>query len=130
MINGKRSQSTISNWFWRGVWGLGLLIGLGVFALYAWLPADGATGDLESFAPEGFRVQWLLEEREGGLRVGDVIVRAGGHTVDAWLDGAPRGPEWRNGGVVTYHIMRDGQPMTLQISLSPVSSPSELGGRL
>ncbi len=113
-------RTKASLWFWYGVWGVSLLVGLGVFMLYAWLPADGATGDLESFTPEGFRVQWLLEEREGGLQVGDVIVRAGGYTIDEWLSGAPRGPEWRTGSVATYQIRRDGQPMTLEIQLAPV----------
>ena len=108
-----------SLWFWYGVWVVSLLVGLGVFVLYAWLPADGATGDLGSFTPQGFRVQWLLEEREGGLQVEDVIVRAGGYTVEEWLKGAPRGPEWRTGGVVTYEILRDGQAMTLPIRLAP-----------
>ena len=107
-------------WLWQGLWGLSLLIGLGVFALYARLPADGVTGDLESFTPQGFRVQWLLEEREGGLRVGDVIIRAGGHTVNEWLEGAPRGSEWRTGGIVSYQVLRNEQPTTLQIQLSPI----------
>jgi len=34
-----------------------LLLGLGVWILYAWLPADGATGDLGSFEAGGYRVQ-------------------------------------------------------------------------
>ncbi len=119
MTSSKRSQFPL--WLWHGVWGLSLLVGLGVLALYAWLPADGATGDLESFTPQGFTVQWLLEEREEGLRAGDVIVRAGGHTVDEWLNGAPRGPEWRHGSVVTYQVLRDGQPTTLHIRLVVVS---------
>jgi hypothetical protein len=50
-------------WFWRVLWGFSLLIGLGIFVLYAWLPADGATGDMESFAPQGFCVQWLLKSK-------------------------------------------------------------------
>lgn len=108
-------------WFWGGVWGVGLLLGLAISVLYAWLPVDGATGDLESFGPEGFRVQWLLEERQGGLRVGDVIVRAGGHTLEEWLEGAPPGPEWRTGGIVTYEIVRDGQTRTLDVRLAPAS---------
>jgi signal transduction histidine kinase len=93
---------------------------VGIFAFYAWLPADGATGDLESFSPQGYRVQWLLETREGGLQVEDLIVRAGGFTVDEWLGGAPRGPEWRNGGLVPYQIQRQGQEMRLPIRLAPV----------
>ncbi len=113
-----RTNGTL--WPWRILWVLNLLAGLGIFALYAWLPADGVTGDLESFFPEGFRVQWLLEERESGLQIGDLIVRAGGHTADEWLDGASRGPEWRSGGIVTYEVLRDGQFITLPIRLVPV----------
>ncbi len=114
-------RTKASLWFWHGVWVVCLLVGLGVFMLYAWLPADGATGDLVSFTPQGFRVQWLLEERTGGLEVGDIIVRAGGHTVDEWLSGASRGAEWCTGGVVTYEILREGQPITLEVRLAPIS---------
>ena len=113
-------QSPYSRWLWRGVWVAGLLVALGLYLLYAWLPADGGTGDLESFRPGGFDVQWLLESREGGLRVGDLIARGGGHTVDEWLSGATRGPEWRTGGVVPYEVVRDGQPAVLEIRLAPV----------
>mgnify|MGYP000140308899 CR=1 FL=1 len=66
--------------WWGGlVWAGGLVLGLAMLALYTWLPADGATGDLQSFTDQGYRVQWLLQERAGGLQVGDVIVRAGGY---------------------------------------------------
>ena len=109
-----------SLWIWRGVWVLAILAALGISALYAWLPADGATGDLESFGSEGYRVQWLLQERAGGLRTGDVIVRAGAHTANAWLEGARRGAEWRDGETVAYHIVRDGKAVTLEIQLAPV----------
>jgi two-component sensor histidine kinase len=113
------TRTTSSLWIWRGVWTLSLLVALGVTVLYVWLPVDGATGDLESFASEGYRVQWLLEERKGGLQIGDVIVRAGGYTPEEWLRGVPRGAEWRN-GEVTYQIVRDGKPVSLDIQLSPV----------
>jgi two-component sensor histidine kinase len=113
-------QSKSSLWFWRAIWGSVFLIGPGLYVLYAWLPADGGTGDMESFRADGFHVQWILEERQNGLQVGDIIVRGGGYTFEQWLAGAPRGAEWRTGGVVTYEILRDGQPMTLNIRLEPV----------
>jgi len=120
-------QSKRSLWFWRILWASTFLVALGFYLLYAWLPADGGLGDMESFRPEGFDVQWLFEEREGGLQVGDVIVRGGGHTIDEWLDGAPRGPEWQTGGIVTYEILRDERAMTLDIQLAPVPFSAILG---
>ncbi|MGD9374734.1 MAG: histidine kinase dimerization/phosphoacceptor domain -containing protein [Anaerolineae bacterium] len=107
--------------WWGGlVWAGGLVLGLAMLALYTWLPADGATGDLQSFTDQGYRVQWLLQERAGGLQVGDVIVRAGGYTAGEWLQGAPRGPEWRTGGVVAYEVLRAGASQMLQIRLAPI----------
>ncbi len=114
----KRRQSL---WLWRVIWAVTILSGVGIWVLYAWLPADGASGALESFQPDGFIVQWLLEKRDDGLRVEDVIVRAGGHTADEWLKGAPRGPEWRTGETIPYEIVRNGEALTLPIQLAPVS---------
>ena len=91
-----------------------------VTSIYLWLPLDGAAGDTSSFTPDGFLVQWLLEERPGGLRARDVITRMDGHTVEEWLRGAQPGPEWRAGGIVTYEVLREGQPLKLQIQLAPV----------
>jgi two-component sensor histidine kinase len=107
-------------WFWYGIWALNLLAGLGLFLIYDRLPVDGATGNLESFTPEGFRVQWLLEERANGLQVGDIIVRVDGNTADEWLRGVSGSPEWRTGEVVTYEILRNGQPIELRLRLAPV----------
>ncbi len=120
-------QSPYSRWFWRSVWIVSLLVALGLSLIYAWLPADGGTGDLASFRPGGFDVQWLLEKRESGLQVGDTITRGGGHTVDEWLSGVPRGPEWRSGGVVSYEIERGGRPQTIEIRLAPVPFSAILG---
>lgn len=101
---------------------LGLLAALGLLVIYAWLPVDGTSGDLDSFRPDGFHVKWLLggQAHQGGLQVGDVIVRAGGYTVDEWLGGAPRGPEWQSGSEVVYEIVRDRQPLTIKVRLAPV----------
>jgi two-component sensor histidine kinase len=107
-------------WFWCVIWGVLLLAGLGILGLYAWLPADGATGALESFSGKGFRVQWLLEDRPAGLQAGDLILRAGGHTADEWLAGTPPGPEWRTGGIVPYETLRDGVTIVLPIRLAPI----------
>ena len=113
-------QTGLRPWLCYLLVGFCACFGVGLFVFYSWLPADGATGDLESFTPEGFRVQWVLEERAGGLQEGDVILSAGGHSVDEWLAGAPRGPEWRTGGTVVYQIRRNGQTLTLPLRLAPV----------
>ncbi len=107
-------------WFWRGIWVATLLVGLGLPALYAWLPVDGATGDLASFGSGGFRIHRVLEARNN-LQPGDVIVRADGHTVDEWLSGAPRGEGWRTGGSVTYEILRYGQVTIVPVELAPIA---------
>jgi tRNA A-37 threonylcarbamoyl transferase component Bud32 len=114
-------QTGLRPWLCYLILGFSACLGVGLFVFYSWLPADGATGDLESFTPEGFRVQWILEERAAGLQVGDVILKAGGHSVDEWLAGAPRGPEWRVGGTVVYQIRRNGQTLTLPLRLAPIS---------
>jgi signal transduction histidine kinase len=120
-------MAAISRWGWRLAWSFLLLVGLAFLLLHASMPSDGVTGDLESFTPAGFRVQWVLEDRPGGLRAGDVIVRAGGYTYAEWLDGAPRGAEWRNGGTVTYEVLRDGRLLDLPILLTPISFEALVG---
>lgn len=117
----------IEHLVWRGLWVLSPLMGAAILALYAWLPVDGVAGSVHSFSSEGFLVQSVLEDRAGGLREGDLIVRAGGYTTDEWLQGVPRGPAWRTGGVVNYEVLRDGQRLTLPIRLAPVSFQSILG---
>jgi signal transduction histidine kinase len=103
------------------VWGILLSICLALALIYSQLPVDGATGDIESFSKQGFRIQWLLEERPGGLQVDDIVVKAGGHTVNEWLNGASPGPEWETDRFVRYEILRQGSPLTLEIRMSPVS---------
>ena len=107
-------------WLWRALWAASIVTGLALFVVYTRIPVDGATGDLESFQREGFRIHRILEPGNG-LQVGDIILRAGGYAVDEWLSGAPRGPEWRTGGTVTYEILRDGQFEVLQVDLAPLS---------
>jgi signal transduction histidine kinase/ActR/RegA family two-component response regulator len=105
---------------WRILWGLCILLGIGLFIFYSLLPVDGATGDLESFTPAGFQVQWILEERPGGLQQGDLILSAGGATAEQWLNGTAKGPGWDQGEVITYHILREGMVKTVSIQLEPI----------
>jgi signal transduction histidine kinase len=114
-------------WTWRIIWALLLLFGAGLGLFYAWLPADGATGDSESFTADGYRVKWLLEERPGGLRVGDLIVSAGGHTFEEWLNGARQDPPWCSGCSIDYVVERNGERLPpLSIRLAPTSLQSLL----
>jgi two-component sensor histidine kinase len=108
------------------LWAACLAAGAALGIIYARLPADGFTGDLGSFSPQGFRLKWELEKRDSGLRVGDVVVRAGGHTVEEWLGGAALAPEWRSGGTVTYEVLRGGASVSVDVTLSPVSLGSIL----
>ncbi len=116
-----RTQFDQTLWVWQCVWFFFLTLFLGMSAVYLWLPLDGAAGDTSSFSPDGFLIQWLLEERPSGLREGDVIIRMDGHTVEEWLRGEPLGPKGRVGGIVTYEVLRESQPLELQIKLAPVA---------
>ena len=109
-----------SLWLWSAALLSVFPVTVALILIYSWLPADGATGSLESFRTDGFDVQWLFERREGGLQAGDLIVRAGGYTLAEWLASAPRGAEWTSGGVVPYEVIRDGQTVELQIRLAPI----------
>ncbi len=112
-------RRNLSLWLWSALLLSVFPVAVALIQIYSWLPADGATGNLDSFAAEGFKVQRLFGQREGGLQQGDLIVRAGGYTPAEWLAGAPRGPEWTNGGIVPYEVRRDGQIVELQIRLAP-----------
>ena len=117
-----------SLWVWSAVLFSVFPAAVALILIYSWLPADGATGNLESFRPHGFDILRLLEPREGGLRARDLIVRAGGYTLAEWLADAPRGPEWNDGGVVPYEVLRDGQTVNLQIRLAPIPFPTVVAG--
>ncbi|HET6485221.1 MAG TPA: hypothetical protein VFH83_02305, partial [Spirochaetia bacterium] len=108
-------------WPWITIWAACLALVVSLYVVYSRLPADGMTGDMSSYSSQGFRLLWVLEPRSDGLRVNDVVVRAGGHSVDEWLSGAPRGPEWNTGGVVTYDVLRDGVLLSIPVRMAPVS---------
>nr|MCU0497303.1 hypothetical protein [Anaerolineae bacterium] len=105
---------------WWGVWGLFIAIAIGLAVMYTLLPADGRTGDLESFAAAdgtGFLIRYRIEARETPLQGGDIVLKVDGRTITEWLYGAERSDQWQIGGTVAYEILRDGQPMTLMIPL-------------
>ena len=106
---------------WRGVWVLGVLLFLAIPGIYLWLPVDGASGDSGSFSPTGFQVKELIEVQANGLRPGDIITHMDGQTIEAWLQGARGKTERPAMGAVVYEVLREGQPLELQIQLSPVS---------
>ena len=108
-------------WLWHSVWVFSLIVGVGVCLLYAWLPVDGATGDMVSFTEKGFLVRWMIETRPGGLQEDDLILRAGGHTIEEWLNGAPQSPEWKIGETIEYEILREEESIILPIQLQPVA---------
>ena len=112
-------RRNLSLWLWSALLLSVFPVAVALILLYSWLPADGATGNLDSFMAEGFEVQRMFGQPEGGLQKGDLIIRAGGYTPAEWLAGAPRGPEWTNGGVVPYEVRRDGRIVELQIRLAP-----------
>lgn len=107
-------------WIWYLLAAACLLAGVGLVGLYAWLPVDGATGDLASMQRHGFQIQWVLQARDPGLLPGDVVLRAGGHTLDEWLSGAERGSTWDSGATVTYEVQRQAHTLHLPLRLAPI----------
>lgn len=108
-------------WIWYGILGLGLILAMGLTALYAYLPADGATGDMQSLTSEGFRVQWLIENRPGGLQVGDIIVSTQGYSLEEWLEGQAGRVNWHAGDTVEYVVIRNASLMPIELRLAPLS---------
>ena len=113
-----RAQSPL--WVWYLLAGACLVAGGALLLLYSTLPVDGAAGDLTSVRPHGFQVRWVLEAREPGLRTGDLILSAGGHTLTEWLAGAEPDAVWRSGDTVSYKVWRQGQTLTLPLRLAPI----------
>lgn len=111
-------------WAWYLPAALCLLASIALLVVYAWLPVDGATSDLSGVETRGFRVKWVLEKRDDGLQPGDLILRAGGYTLDEWLDGA--GPEpsalglQHAGHTVDYQVLRQGRIQALTVPLRPI----------
>ena len=106
---------------WASIWIVCVSFGMALALFYARLPADGSTGDLSSFTSEGFAVKWLLEERDGGLRPGDIIVSVEGNTVGQWLSPSKGSSNPDTSKPLSYHVLRDGEPIELLILLRPVS---------
>src|SRR5262249_42922908 len=122
LLANKRATRVI----WRAAMAFCVLTMAALMVIYAFLPVDGASGDLSSFSDQGYTVKTVTEPRPGGLQVGDVITRAGGHTVEEWILGAAPGPEWSGAAPVTYEILRNGQPVTLSVALVPLSASAFL----
>ncbi len=117
----------LRSWFWHGIWTFSLILSAGIFSMYAWLPADGATGDMKSFTPQGYLVQWIIEPRPGGLQQNDIILRAGEKSYQDWLEDGEQNPAWLTGESIQYEILRDNKPLNLKIELNPLSFRSILG---
>ncbi len=114
-----------TRWAWAAIWAVFLALMLLVPLMYVGMPSDGVTGDLESLSAldgSAFLVRYVLESREGGPQPGDIILRVDGYTVAALLNGAARGADaWQTGDVLRYDVLRDEQPLTLNVELRPVS---------
>lgn len=106
---------------WILIWVLCAFFGVMLSLIYARLPVDGSTGDLSSFNARGFRVQWLLEHRDGGLLPGDIIVSVQGYTVGDWLDVSTPAYEPNSDDTATYLVIRNDEPLELRLILRPAS---------
>ena len=113
-------KKNTSHWLWLSVLVINFLLILGTAFFYATLPLDGSSGDSSSFTAEGFIVQRLIESRPGELLVGDIITSIEGLSIEGWLHRPIFENTWQNGKIVEYKIIRDNQPISLQIHLKPV----------
>jgi two-component sensor histidine kinase len=113
-------------WMWHGVWVSSLVLGLGLYLLYSWLPVDGATGDTASFTHQGFRVRWIIEKRVDGLQENDLVLSANGISVEEWLNSTPKVTPWLAGQIVEYELIRDGETISLPVQVRPIAMRSVL----
>ena len=99
---------------------------LAMAAALTWLhitgPSDGARlqPGQRVWRPDGVVLTPLRDQPEG-LQPGDVVVAAGGRTLESWAQAllsvnTPR-PRWTHGQQVVYTIVRDGGQMNIRVTL-------------
>ncbi|MCP4541127.1 MAG: GAF domain-containing protein [Chloroflexi bacterium] len=139
---GEKGQDTSmqANW-WRWVtrstvrfWSIGVAL-LSVVVAVAWmvlqlsLPADGYGSSFGKLAPYGATVSTdLVTTRSMGQSItqGDIIIAAGGHTIEEWARASLPGQslsnrEWQIGTTIPYTILRKGEEQTVFVTLARLS---------
>ncbi|MFC1936205.1 protein kinase [Chloroflexota bacterium] len=116
---------TLDDWakFGFRVFWLWTILYMSIMAVtYDSIPSDGVTGDLTSFTAEGYQVVWVIDERPGGLREGDVVVQVEGYDIEQWLAGDVEPSDtWKTGGQVRYDLLRPEGLETYWIELQPLA---------
>ena len=121
--------------FWSiGVALLSVVVAIGWTALQLNLPADGYSGNTSILLGSGFAVRTDLvatrptdiEANEERLQAKDIVIAAGGHTIEEWLRAILPGQrlphqEWHVGATIPYTILRSGQEQTLSVRLIRLS---------
>ncbi len=97
-----------------------LAIGLAFLWLRATLPSEPAviSSDEWPWSAEGVAVRPI---GDGPFREGDVVVAIDGGSLKSWADSAAAGQAGRVGAlpaVMTFDVLRDGRPVSLQVSLA------------
>jgi signal transduction histidine kinase len=101
-------------------------IALSLAAAFVWLhatgPFDGARLEpgIQPWMANGLLVE-PLQELGAGLQRGDVVVAAGGRSMESWAQdifhfGVLR-PRWRVGQTIEYVVQRDGQRQPIAVTL-------------
>jgi hypothetical protein len=139
---GRQLQTSFLARFWSiGVAVLGIVVTVGWTALRLSLPTDGYRCSVRRFPVPGCLVrQDLIASRSTlgeaeSLQPGDVILAAGGHTIEEWLHAILPGQhisnqEWRVGATIPYTILREveGEQRELTIPVRLIEFP--VGGVL
>ncbi len=100
-----------------------LAIGLAFLWLRATLPSEPAvvSSDNWPWTAEGVAVRPI---GDGPFRDGDVVVAIDGRSLESWAESAAGGRSGRTGplpAVMTFDVVRDGRPISLQVALDQPS---------
>jgi signal transduction histidine kinase len=97
---------------------LGMVAVAAVFLVYRMATPSDASGHAyvtSSWTPDGIVVA-SVADGSGSLRAGDVVTAVNGVALDAWLTRSQR-PSLRQGDVLRYSVLRDGEPLSVAVTL-------------
>lgn len=101
----------------RLAWTILVLAAIAGFLASAWIPGDGASGDLPGFRNNGFRIDWVIQDAHQVLQPGDVIREINHQSINALISASPAERMLRNGATLTFTVLRNNQVLELPVTL-------------